>query len=150
MKTWTTETWVAGAPEQVLELLTQPDAIARWAPIPFEVLELDSQRLVAGTRARVSGALAGRRMEFEVQIREADEERVSLVAHGPVSIGADYDLAAADGGSDVRASVSVSGRGLLGGILARAFEAVLAAGALRASVARIARELDEFEPALAT
>jgi hypothetical protein len=147
VKTWTTETWVAGAPAQVLELLTQPDAIARWAPIPFEVLDLDSERLVAGTRARVSGALAGRRLEFEVQIREADEERLSLVAHGPVSIGADYDLAPADGGSDVRAAVSVSGRGLLGRALAGAFDAVLAAGALRACVARIGRELNQ--PALA-
>lgn len=142
MKTWTTETWVAGAPEHVLELLTEPDAIARWAPIPFELLDLDGERLVAGTRARVSGALAGRRLEFDVAIHEADEERLSLVAHGPVSIGAEYLLAPADGGSDVRASVSVSGRGLLGGILARACEAVLAAGALRASVARIGRELE--------
>ena len=75
MKTWTTATWVAGAPEQVLELFTQPDAIARWAPIPFEVLDLDGARLVAGTRARVSGALAGRRLEFDVEIHEADEER---------------------------------------------------------------------------
>ena len=146
MKTWTTETWVAGAPEQVLELLTQPDAIARWAPIPFELLDLDGARLQQGTRARVSGALAGRRLEFDVEIREADEERLSLVANGLVSIGAEYLLAPADGGSDVRASVSVSGHGLLGGTLARAFEAVLASGALRASVTRIGREL---EPALA-
>jgi hypothetical protein len=146
MKTWTAETWVARAPEHVLELLTEPDAIARWAPIPFEVRDLDGERLVAGTRARVSGALAGRRLEFDVEIHEADEERLSLVANGLVSIGAEYLLAPVDGGSDVRASVSVSGRGLLGGILARAFEAVLAGGALRASVARIEREL---EPALA-
>jgi len=146
MKTWTTETWLAGAPEEVLELLTEPDAIARWAPIPFELLDLDGARLQQGTRARVSGALAGRRLEFDVEIREADEERLSLVANGLVSIGAEYLLAPADGGSDVRASVSVSGHGLLGGTLARAFEAVLASGALRASVARIGREL---EPALA-
>jgi len=146
MKTWTTETWVAGAPEEVLELLTEPDAIARWAPIPFELLDLDGARLQQGTRARVSGALAGRRLEFDVEIREADEERLSLVANGLVSIGAEYLLAPADGGSDVRASVSVSGHGLLGGTLARAFEAVLASGALRASVTRIGREL---EPALA-
>jgi hypothetical protein len=150
MRTWTTETWVAGAPEHVLELLTEPDAIARWAPIPFEVRDLDGERLVAGTRARVSGALAARRMEFEVEIHEAHEERVSLVAHGPVSIGAEYLLAPADGGSDVRASVSVRGSGLPGRALARAFEAVLAAGALRASIARIARELDELEPVQAT
>ena len=140
MKTWTTETWLAGAPEEVLELLTEPDAIARWAPIPFELLDLDGARLQPGTRARVSGALAGRRLEFEVEIHEADEERLSLVAKGSVSIGAEYRLAPADGGSDVRASVS--GRGLLGGTFARAFEAVLAAGALRASVARIGRELE--------
>ena len=146
MKTWTTETWLAGAPEEVLELLTEPDAIARWAPIPFELLDLDGARLQQGTRARVSGALAGRRLEFDVEIREADEERLSLVANGLVSIGAEYLLAPADGGSDVRASVSVSGHGLLGGSLARAFEAVLASGALRASVTRIGREL---EPALA-
>jgi hypothetical protein len=146
MKTWTTETWVAGAPEKVLELLTEPDAIARWAPIPFELLDLDGARLRPGTRARVSGALAGRRLEFDVQVHEADEERLLLVANGLVSIGAEYRLAPADGGSDVRASVSVSGRGLLGGTLARAFEAVLASEALRASVARIGREL---EPALA-
>ena len=146
MKTWTTETWLAGAPEEVLELLTEPDAIARWAPIPFELLDLDGARLRPGTRARVSGALAGRRLEFDVEIHEADEERLSLVANGSVSIGAEYRLAPADGGSAVRASVSVSGRGLLGGTLARAFEAVLASGALRASVTRIGREL---EPALA-
>ena len=142
MKTWTTETWVAGAPDEVLELLTEPDAIARWAPIPFELLDLDDERLVAGAHARVTGAFAGRRLEFDVEIHEADEERLSLVAHGPVSIGAEYVLAPAEGGSDVRASVSVSGRGLLGGMLARAFETVLAAGALPASVARIGRELE--------
>jgi hypothetical protein len=146
MKTWTTETWVAGAPDEVLELLTEPDAIARWAPIPFELLDLDDERLVAGAHARVSGAFAGRQLEFDVEIHEADEERLSLVANGLVSIGAEYLLAPGDGGSDVRASVFVSGHGLLGGSLARAVEAVLAAGALRASVARIGREL---EPALA-
>ena len=142
MKTWTTETWVTGAPDEVLELLTVPDAIARWAPIPFELLDLDDERLVAGAHARVTGAFAGRRLEFDVEIHEADEERLSLVANGLVSIGAEFLLAPADGGSDIRASVSVSGRGLLGGMLARAFETVLAAGALPASVARIGRELE--------
>jgi hypothetical protein len=34
MKTWTTEARVGGTPEDVLELLTEPDAIARWAPKP--------------------------------------------------------------------------------------------------------------------
>ncbi|HEX8977601.1 MAG TPA: SRPBCC family protein [Solirubrobacteraceae bacterium] len=146
MKTWTVEKWVAGTPQDVLELLTEPEAIARWAPIPFEVLELDGDRLEAGTRARVRGSLAGRGLEFDVEIREAAPEALSLVASGPVSIGAEYLLSPVDGGSEVRASVSVSGRGLLGGLLARAFETVLAAGALSASVARIGQQL---QPALA-
>ncbi len=146
MKTWTTQTWVAGSPEDVLQILTEPDAIARWAPIPFEVLELDGERLEAGTRARVSGSLIGRTIEFDVEIHEAAENRLSLVASGPLSIGAEYRLFPVDGGSEVRASVSVTGRGLFGGVLARACEAVLAAGALSASVSRIGRQL---EPALA-
>jgi hypothetical protein len=35
-----------------LELLTEPHAIARWAPIPFELLDLDGERLDAGARTR--------------------------------------------------------------------------------------------------
>jgi hypothetical protein len=146
MKTWTTEMWLAGMPEEILELLTEPDAIARWAPIPFELIDVDSDRLESGTRARVRGGLAGRQLEFDVMIREADYERLSLLATGPIAIDAEYVLRPADGGSEVRASVSVSGRGFFGAVLARAVEALLSAGALRASVARIGREL---EPALA-
>lgn len=134
--------WLAAAPDDVLELLTEPDAIARWAPIPFELLELDDDRLRSGTRARVGGALLGRQLEFDVEIREAGEERLALVADGPVSIDAEYDVRPAEGGSDVRASVSVHGQGLLGGLLARAVESLLAAGALRACVTRIGRELE--------
>jgi hypothetical protein len=85
-------------------------------------------------------------MEFDVEIREADHERLSLVARGPVSIEAEYLVRPARGGSDVAASVSVCGGGLLGRVMARAVEALLAAGALRASVAGIGRQL---EPSLA-
>ncbi len=133
-------------PEEVLQLLTEPDAIARWAPIPFEVLDLDTDRLEAGTRARVAGGLAGRQLEFDVEILEADDGRLSLVARGPVSIDASYQLRPAGAGSEVRASVSVCGQGVIGRVLAGAVDGLLAAGALRASVARIGREL---EPALA-
>lgn len=146
MTTWTEEMWVAGMPDEILELLTEPDAIARWAPISFEVLELDDERLQAGSRARVRGGIAGRSVEFDVEIHEADDGRLSLLATGPVSIDAEYSLRPADGGSVVTASVSVSGRGLVGTVLAHATDALLAAGALRASVARIGAEL---EPALA-
>src|SRR2546421_10512712 len=95
MRTWTTEMWLDGMPEQVLELLTEPDAIARWAPVEFELLELEGERLKAGSHAVVSGTLAGRRLEFEVEIREADDGRLSLLASGPISIDAEYRLAPA-------------------------------------------------------
>ena len=142
MGTWTHQTWLAASPDEVLGLLTEPDAIARWAPIPFELLELGDERLRSGTRARVGGALLGRQLEFDVEIREADDERLALTADGPVSIDAQYDVRSADGGSDVRASVSVRGRGLKGGLLAGAVDSLLAAGALRACVTRIGRELE--------
>src|SRR5947209_8223416 len=56
MRTWTTQTTVAGLPEAVLDLLCEPDAIARWAPVPFEVVDLPGRRPEhrrAGTRARI-------------------------------------------------------------------------------------------------
>jgi carbon monoxide dehydrogenase subunit G len=146
MKTWTTETWVAGMPEEVLQVLTDPESIARWAPVDFQVLQLESERLEAGSHARVKGGLAGRHLEFDVDIREAHDRCLSLNATGPVSIDAEYLLSPAGGGSSVRASVSISGRGFIGSALARAVEALLAAGGLRASVARIGRELEPAEP----
>lgn len=146
MSTWTTEMWLAGMPEEILQLLTEPDAIARWAPIPFEVLELDTQRLQPGTRGRVAGYLAGRALEFNVEILAADDGVLSLVARGPVSIVASYRLRPAGAGSSVQASVSVSGHGVVGRVLARAVDGMLAAGALRTSVARMGQAL---EPALA-
>jgi hypothetical protein len=49
MKTWTTETWVAGAPKYVLELLTDPEdrdeRIAYRAEIASELVDqFDSHR----------------------------------------------------------------------------------------------------------
>ena len=34
MKTWTATTIVDAGPEAVLDVLTDPDAVARWAPLP--------------------------------------------------------------------------------------------------------------------
>ena len=41
-------------------------APARWAPIAFEVVDFDRQRLRAGDRVCVRGGLTGRSVEFEV------------------------------------------------------------------------------------
>jgi Polyketide cyclase / dehydrase and lipid transport len=137
MRTWTTQTTVTGLPDEVLALLTQPDAIARWTPVPFELIDLDADRLVSGTRARVRGRLAGRSLEFDVEVLAADDNRLALVATGPISIDVEYRLRPAPRGSNVSASVSVSGRGLIGRVIAQATDALLAAGALDLAMSRI-------------
>jgi hypothetical protein len=141
MCTWQSNATVPGSPADVLTLLTEPDAIVRWAPVPFEVLALDSPRLESGSRARVAGRLAGRSVEFDVDVRNASDERLELTARGPILLNVLYQLRAAGDGSDIGASVSVEGNGLFGRVLAKATEALLAAGALRLSLERLAREL---------
>ena len=37
MGIWETRTTVVGGPEDVLEVLTDPDAAQRWSPIGFEL-----------------------------------------------------------------------------------------------------------------
>jgi hypothetical protein len=141
MRTWETRTTVPGSPSAVLELLTEPDAIARWAPVPFEVVSLADRRLRTGSRAQVAGRLAGRSVEFDVTVFEASGRRLALAADGPISIGVQYVLRPVADGSDIRASVSVEGRGLFGRALAKGTEALLAAGVLRSSLELLGRQL---------
>jgi hypothetical protein len=141
MCTWRSNTTVSGAPAEVIELLTEPAAIARWAPVPFEVIALDTSRLESGSHAHVAGRLAGRSVEFDVDVLEATDERLELVANGPVQLGVRYLLRPHEIGSEIDASVSVEGRGWFGRLLAKATEALLAAGALRLALERIAGEL---------
>jgi uncharacterized protein YndB with AHSA1/START domain len=141
MRTWTATTTVAARPEAVLDVLTDPEACARWAPVAFEVSGLRRHRLEPGARARVTGRLAGREVGFDVAVHEAAAERLALSARGPVGFDVDYELAPRDGGSEVRASVSVrSGPGLTGRLMASATTALLSAGALDQAVSRIGRE----------
>lgn len=84
MSTWTAVATVKGPPEGVLDVLTDPAACERWAPIEFDVEGLEGDRLVAGSRARVVGRLAGQRVGFDVEVHAADEERLALLATGPV------------------------------------------------------------------
>jgi Polyketide cyclase / dehydrase and lipid transport len=141
MRTWTATTTATVGPDAVLDVLTDPEAAARWAPLPFDVDELGGRRLLRGSRARVSGKLAGRRVGFDVHVHEADQSGLRLTAEGPVGLDVDYSLASTTGGSEVRASVSVRpGRGLGARLLAEAMGALLTAGALQTTVARVARE----------
>src|SRR3954468_20628450 len=140
MRTWTATTTTAAQPEDVLDLLTDPEACARWAPLPFDVEELDGRRLATGSRARVSGSIAGKRVGVDVEVHEASARGLTLAADGPVGFDVAYELAPVAGGSEVRASVSVrpSG-GILARLLAEATSALLSAGALEAAVSRIGR-----------
>jgi hypothetical protein len=146
MRTFTAHTTASSAPDEVLERLTDPAAIAGWAPVPFEVLGLENERLYPGATVRVRGQLAGQSAEFSVRVLEASRERLSLVADGPISLEVEYALGATTCGSRIRASISVLGHGLIGRVLARATEALLAAGALQSSLNRLA---DQPELALA-
>jgi hypothetical protein len=143
---WHSNTTVSASPTDVLALLTEPEAIARWAPVPFELVAFDGDRLASGSRARVAGKLAGRAVEFDVVVLRASEERLELVAQGPICIDVRYWVRPAGSSSEIEASIGVEGRGLLGRVLAKATEALLAGGALRMSLDRLAREL---RPALA-
>ena len=140
MRTFTAHTTTPSAPREVAQLLTDPDAIAHWAPVPFEVLELDKQRLYPGAEVRVRGQLAGQSAEFSVHVLEVSEERLTLVAEGPISLEVDYGVRPAVRGSRIDASVSVLGHGLIGRLLAKATEALLAAGALQSSLNRLANQ----------
>jgi hypothetical protein len=141
MNSWHCKTTVPASPTEVLEFLTEPDAIARWAPVPFKVLAIDGARLQAGTRARVAGSLAGRSVEFQIDVLRASDERLELIAEGPICIDVKYRLQEDAGRSQIEASIGVEGRGFIGRVLAKATEALMAGGALRMSLDRLGREL---------
>lgn len=137
--TWMASTVVDAAPEEVLDVLTDPELIRCWAPIDFELETLTDDRLRAGTEARVGGCLAGHRVAFSVSVDEAGEDALAVTADGPLVIRAAYAIAATDGGSEVTARISLRGEGVTGRLLARATGALLTAGGLEAVVGRIAQ-----------
>ncbi|HEX3318853.1 MAG TPA: SRPBCC family protein [Solirubrobacteraceae bacterium] len=130
MGTWITQTTVDGAPDEVLAVLTDPEACTRWSPIAFEVDDLDG-RLAGGTHTRVAGRLAGREIGFNLEVLEAGEDRFALKARGPIEIDVDYRVRPLDDRSHVEARVEVRPRGgLAGRLLSRATDALLAGGML--------------------
>jgi Polyketide cyclase / dehydrase and lipid transport len=140
MAQFTARNFVDATPEQVLEVLTDPEEIRGWSPIAFEVDEFAGRRLHCGSVARVSGSLAGRRVGFDVAVHAADADGLELTAVGPISLDARYGVSRVEGGSEVTASIVVrGGSGLAGRLLATATSALLGAGALDLAAARIAR-----------
>jgi uncharacterized protein YndB with AHSA1/START domain len=140
MDSWTSTAQAKATPEQLLEALTHPRQIRRWSPVEFDVEELASRRLAAGTRTKVSGRLAGVAVSFDVEVHSAGPERLELSADGPIGLDVRYDLASADHGADMTASVHLRrGGGLTGRLVAGAASTLLSAGALDGATGRIAR-----------
>ena len=145
MANWETRTRVKGQPEHVLEVLTDPSSARRWSPIGFELAELEGDRLRSGTRAVLTGKLAGKGVSFEVNVIKASDGQLELRAVGPVEMDVAYDALPADDGTEVVASVVVrSGGGLIGRMLSSATDALLAGGALTIAVQGVAREVERF------
>jgi Polyketide cyclase / dehydrase and lipid transport len=140
MAHWSATTITKATPEQLLEVLTHPEEIRRWSPVDFDVDDIDTRRLAPGTRARVTGKLAGVRVGFDVEVHAADQDVLELSADGPVGLDVRYELAPAQMGSELHACVSLrSGGGITGRLVANATAALLAAGALEGAAGRIAR-----------
>ena len=140
MAHWSATTTTKATPEQLLEVLTHPEEIRRWSPVDFDLDDLDSRRLAPGTRARVTGKLAGVRVGFDVEVHAADADVLELSADGPVGLDVRYELAPAPAGSELYASVSLRrGGGITGRLVANATAALLTAGALEGAAGRIAQ-----------
>jgi phosphate uptake regulator len=143
MAVWETRTIVNGAPEDVLEVLTDPAAARRWSPVGFELEQIEGDRLRSGTRAVLSGRIAGRGVSFDVEVIKASDGQLELRAVGPVEMDVAYDAVAAGDATEVVASVAVrSAGGLLGRMLSSATDALLAGGALNMAVQGVAREVE--------
>ena len=140
MSSYTATIETSAPPEQVLAVLTDPDAIRDWSPVPFELEDAGDAALAAGTETRVSGSLGGVRVGFDVQVHEADADGLRLSAEGPVALDVAYCLRPLASGSEVCASVTVGKTGgLRARLIAKATEALLAGGALEGAAGRIAR-----------
>lgn len=140
MAHWTATTTANASPEQLLEVLTQPEEIRRWSPVDFDLEDLEGLRLEAGTRTRVTGRLAGVRVGFDVEVQAVGKDGLQLTADGPVGLDVRYELAPAKPGAELCASVSLRrGGGLTGRLVANATAALLSAGALEGAAGRIAR-----------
>lgn len=146
MGTWTARALSTAEPDRVIGLLTDPDAAELWSPLDFGVEEIDGDRLRPGGRAVLSGRLAGRWVEFQLDVFEADDGRLSLRATGPVTMDVDYEILDAQIVARVRVH---GGRGLTGRVLSSAIDGMLAAGTLQFAVNALARHAESGELALA-
>jgi hypothetical protein len=147
---WTANTAIGAPREQIMDVLTRPCAIASWAPVPFEVEGVKGDRLTAGSHAKVAGKLAGKDLEFDVHVHQADCCVLRLTATGPyVELDVAYDIEGLDEWAQVNASIDVKGNGVLGRFVAKAVEGFLAGGALNGALDQLAHAAENPELTLA-
>lgn len=134
---------IAATPARILEVLSDPQAVRRWFPIPCE-FEDEVDRLRAGESYRTTGRLAGRHVHADLRVLEASEQHVKVSLVGHVVFDLDVDLSPNGSGTDADIRVGVhSGGGLSGRLLTPAASAMLRAGALGHTVAAIRAEAEE-------
>jgi uncharacterized protein YndB with AHSA1/START domain len=132
-------------PAHVLQVLTDPAACGRWAPIAFTTDHARDERLQAGTRTRLHGRIAGRRVTFEIEVLAADDRGLSLRANGPVRLEVDYRLTPAVPGTLIDAQITLTNAGgITGAVVSRATNAALGAGALGFALRAIAAEAEQL------
>jgi len=133
-----------------MDVLTRPCAISSWAPVPFAVEGLRSDRLETGSQARVAGMLGGKELAFDVEVHEASDGALRLTASGPfVDMDVAYDVLPLDDFAHVRASIDVKGKGVMGRFVAKAVEGFLAGGALNGALGQLAQAAENTEMELA-
>ncbi len=137
MKIFRARTEINARPSAVIDLLTDPEICAQWSPIDFEV-DNAVARLDAGTQMEVGGRVAGQRVSFDLSILEASRRAFELTASGPFELNARYEAREGSNGTELIAFVSVTGRGVRGRLASSAAEAMLAGGALKHALERIA------------
>ena len=141
---WRARRSVFAEPPEVLAALTDPQFIALWAPVDFEVEGLCGRRLREGSHAIVSGSLAGVAVEFELRVLRADEEGLYLHARGPVDLHVAYRFIPERPGVTIDAEIELGHEpGLNARLLRAATGALLSGGALDHALGRLAREVDE-------
>ena len=146
MSTHTASQTATAEPAHVLQVLTDPAACTRWAPIEFSTDQPSGEYLHAGSRTRLQGRIAGRNVTFEIHVSAADERGLSLRATGPVRFEVDYRLTPAARRTMIEAEITLAqSAGITAALIARATNAMLGAGALRFALRAIAAEAEQLQ-----
>jgi hypothetical protein len=88
----------------------------------------------------VAGRLAGKELEFDVEVHKATDHMLRLTASGPfIELAVAYDISESGSCAEVDASIAVTGKGLMGRFVAKAVEGLLAGGALNGALTQLAQ-----------